>query len=96
MSFFGCAGATQPSGFQPGAGTRTIQPPTIMKTKIDDAERDEGLGDSDMRRRREAGHQPHRERRGDEGGAAEAHDCHARGHAGSVGNHLISVETGEM
>jgi len=33
MSFFGCAGATQPAGFQSSAGTRTVTTPTIMNMK---------------------------------------------------------------
>ena len=53
--------------------------------QIDHAEADKGLGDADMGRRGELRHQPDRERRGDERGAAEAHDGHAGGHAGTVG-----------
>lgn len=53
--------------------------------EIDDAEHDERLGNADMRRGRELTHQPHRQWRGDEGAAAEAHDGHARRHARTVG-----------
>src|SRR5246127_2985912 len=42
--------------------------------------RDERLGDVDMSRRREYAHQPDGARRGDEVGAAEAHDGHAGCH----------------
>ena len=52
--------------------------------EIDDAEHDEGLGDADMARGAEFAHQPHRQRRGDEGAAAEAHDGHAGRHAGPI------------
>src|SRR5208282_6081458 len=40
---------------------------------------------ADMGRRGEYAHQVDGQRRGDEGGAAEAHDGHAGGHAGPVG-----------
>ena len=55
------------------------------EAEIDRAHRDEGRSDAGGSRRLEGIHEREAEIRADEGAAAKAHDGHARGHAGPVG-----------
>ena len=76
---------------------RTMAAPTHMKIKIDDAEADEGFGDADMGRRARTCAISQTES-GEAMKAPPPKPMMAMPVAmpGRSGNHLISVDTGEM
>ena len=91
------AAGTNPSGFHPGAGTRTIADPTSMKNGIDEAKDHEGL-----RRPRHASAVENRLMSQTESGEAiiapppKPMIAMPVAIPGRSGNHLIKVDTGEM